>query len=192
MPQEHRPVELFQAPVELVIMDSTLSLSDVEQFASEYSVRFASDVRIVSRWGGPAAGGIGWGGPEIAVMIIAGELLRRTTSDAYALLKQFLKDMYGKIRTRTGARLYVKGAFALGMDSQSTKTRVLFCFPEGLDADQLDLRIRQVEEHGQKVLAEWERRDKGEVRVCWSEEQARWVECEPAPEWFESPPAAPP
>src|SRR3990170_2368406 len=179
MNQASRPPEFVAAPVEIVIVDSTLSLGDIEPFAADYSVRFGSDVRITCRWGGPAAGGIGWGGPEIAVMIIAGELLRRTTSDAYAVLKQFLKDIYGKIRTRTGARLYVNGAFALGMDSQSSKTRVLFCFPEGLNADQLDLRIRRVEEQGQEVLGEWERRARGEVRVCWSEEQARWVECEP-------------
>lgn len=185
MTHEPPSIEFSQAPVELVILDSTLSLAEVESFASDYSVRFGSDVRIVSRWGGPAAGGIGWGGPEIAVMIIAGELLRRTTSDAYVVFKQFLKDIYTKIRTRTTARWYVHGAFALGMDTASGQTRILFCFPEGLSADELDQRIRHVEDHCQQVLVEWEAAGRREVRICWSEEGTRWVECEPAPEGFE-------
>ncbi|MBI2913368.1 MAG: hypothetical protein HYY03_05560 [Chloroflexi bacterium] len=191
MTQESQAAEFFLAPVELVIQDSTLPLAEVEPFATEYSVTFGSDVKITCRWGGPAAGGIGWGGPEIAVIIIAGELLRRTTSDAYAMLKQFVKDIYTKIRTRTGARWYVSGVFALGMDSESGKTRVLFCFPEAMSSRELDHRIGLVEAHGETVVKEWEKTGRGEVRVCWSEERAGWVECEPAPERFDLPPQTP-
>jgi len=166
--------EFFLAPVELIIVDSTLSLAEIEPFAADYSVRFGSDVRITCRWGGPAAGGPGWGGPELAVMIIAGELLRRTTSDAYTALKQFLVNTYRKIRTRTGARWYVDGALALGIDSETSTTRVLFCLPEGLTASELNQRLGLVEQHCMKVLAEWEGKARGEVRVCWSEETEGW------------------
>ncbi len=117
--------------LDVVVCDYTLDLVEVEAFSKRYGPNTGGDVRITSRWGGPAAGGPGWGGPEIAVAIIVGEMLRRASSDAYALVRDFTKSIYSKIRTRDGARLYIDGAMAIGIDSETKALRILFCFPEG-------------------------------------------------------------
>ena len=180
----------FVPHIEVVISDSTLALSEIEKFAEDYSPRTGGDVRIISRWGGPAAGGPGWGGPEIAVAIILGEMLRRSASDAYALVRLFIADTYTKIRTRTGARLYIDGAMAVGMDSETKAVRVLFCFPEGLQRDEFDERLKLVEKHWTAVLGEFEEAapplgsgmpNRLEVKVCWDAARQAWNECQPRP-----------
>jgi hypothetical protein len=187
--QTHEPY--FVPHVEVVISDYTLPLSVVEKFSAHYGPSTGGDVRIVSRLGGPAAGGPGWGGPEIAVAIVVGEMLRRSASDAYDLVRQFIVDAYTKIKTRTGARLYIDGAMALGVDSESKALRVLFCFPEGLQGDELNRRIRLVEQHWPAVLEEFERDapplggglpNRAEVKVCWDARQEAWRECQPRPD----------
>ncbi len=168
--------------VEIIIRDRALPLTEIEEFAGEYSVTTAASVIIKAQWGGPAAGGIGWGGPEIAVIIVIGELLRRTTSDAYNMAKSFVLDAYSRIKTRNAARWYLKGAMALAVDDEAGSIRLLFCFPEGLDRDALEERVRLVEEHQAALLKEWSEKGCSEVRLCWREETQAWQECEPAPE----------
>jgi hypothetical protein len=175
--------------VTIIIADSTLDLSEIQSFASEYTVRFGANVGVVSRWGGPAAGGIGWGGPELAVMVIAGELLRRTTSDSYSMLKAFIRRIYGRIRTRTGARLYSAGALSLVVESDRKSLRLLFCLPEGLDAMELDERLMTAGRDLESLLTEWESKPwiqepshlPTDIKLCWSEQLSAWTECEPPP-----------
>lgn len=188
---EH-PCEPYYVPhIEVVISDYTLPLSVVDEFSASYGPRTGGDVRIVSRWGGPAAGGPEWGGPEIAVAIILGEMLRRSASDAYNLVRLFIADAYTKIKTRTGARLYIEGAMAFGVDSETKAVRVLFCFPEGLQSDELNRRINLVEKHWPAVLEEFEHGApplgdgmpaRSEVKVCWDAGQQIWKECQPRPD----------
>ena len=45
--------------IEITIMDRALPLTDIEEFASEYSVTTGASVNIKVQWGGPAAGGPG-------------------------------------------------------------------------------------------------------------------------------------
>ena len=177
-------------PLDVIVADNSLPLADAEDFASHYTVLTAGEVRLLLRWGGPAAGGPGWGGPEIAVIIVIGELLRRTTSDAYDLVKAFIVDTYSRIRTRNAARWYVDGALALAIDSDTRALRLLFCFPEGLDKASLQERIRLVEAHQQEVLAEWSSNSwvkprnaapLAEIKLCWDDRAGQWVECQPPP-----------
>ncbi|MCH8066501.1 MAG: hypothetical protein IIC90_11870 [Chloroflexi bacterium] len=168
--------------IEITIMDRALPLTDIEEFASEYSVTTGASVNIKVQWGGPAAGGPGWGGPEIAVLIVIGELLRRSTTDAYSLAKSFVLDIYSRIKTRNAARWYIDGAMALAVDNVAGTVRLIFCFPEGLDKAALEERVRLVESHHAALLEEWESRSPAEVKLCWREEEQKWVECEPQPE----------
>lgn len=177
--------------VEIVISDYTLALSEVEEFSRGYGPSTGGDVRITSRWGGPAAGGPGWGGPEIAVAIILGEMLRRSASDAYNLVRLFIAEAYTKIKTRTGARLYIDGAMAVGVDSETKSVRVLFCFPEGLQRDEFEQRLKLVEKHWPTVLAQFEETaaalgggmpNRAEVKVCWDASHEVWSECQPRPD----------
>lgn len=119
----------FGAPLEIVIYDGTLSLGEVEELAGDYPWQTGNPLKIESRWGGPAASGPPWGGPEIAVAIIAGELLRRITSDGYGRLKDFMLRAYKKIRTRNGARIYTEGAMALAVYSKTKALRVFSALP---------------------------------------------------------------
>ena len=168
--------------VEIVIVDHSLPLADVEDFAAEYSVTTAASVKLNLSCGGPAAGGIGWGGPEIAVLIVIGELLRRGTSEAYNLTRAFIVDVYDKIKTRNAARWYIDGAMALAVDSEDKLTTLLFCFPEGLSKSELESRIKLVEQHQEKLLESWAEAGRGTIRLCWRDESDAWVECQPAPE----------
>lgn len=167
--------------LEIVINDASLPLSDVEDFAREYTTRLGSDVVIRSRWGGPLAGGPGWGGPEIAVAIVAGEVLRRFASDGYSLVKQFALRAYSKIRTRD-VHWYVDGALALGVRSENGALTVLFCFPDSLSDEQLSERITLLESHATEVLKRWESSGRSEVKVCWDASRGTWDECSPKPE----------
>ena len=186
-----RPFEPFP-DVEIFIADGSLPLAAVEEFASQYTVVTGAEVRLTLRWGGPAAGGLGWGGPEIAAIIVLGELLRRGTSEAYDLVKAFILDVYTRIRTRNAARWYIEGALAVAVDSPTAAVRLLFCFPEGLDKPALEERIGLVEEHYAELLGEWEsslaaqsRQASGaaaEIRLCWNSDTAEWVECQPDPQ----------
>jgi len=191
MPPPEPSPTYFVPNIEMVVSDYTLPLSEIEGFSGDYGPRTGGEVRIVSRWGGPAAGGIGWGGPEIAVAIILGELLRRGSSDAYNLLRSFIIRVYSKIRTRTGARLYIDGAMAIGVDSETKPLRVLFCFPERLSPSELETRLQLVEKHWDEVLKRFEQKPlpasngeprKDEVKVCWDQDQQTWNECQPAPD----------
>lgn len=179
--------------LEIFVQDNSLPLADVEDLASKYTVTTAAQVRLTFRWAGPAAGGPGWGGPEIAVIIVMGELLRRGTSEAYDLVKSFILEVYSRIRTRNAARSYTEGAFALAVDGgEEARVRLLFCFPEGLDKTSLSKRIRLVEQHSEQLLGEWietlSRKAEGgwsglaKVRLCWKEDLEKWVECQPKPE----------
>ena len=168
--------------VELVVTDSSLPLELVEPFAAEYSTSTAAAVKLRLSWGGPAAGGIGWGGPEIAVIIVIGELLRRGTSEAYDLTKAFVVSIYHKIRTRNGARWYIDGAMALGVDNDDSSTKLLFCFPEGLSKNEVEEKIKLVEQHQERLLVEFAEAGRKEVRLCWHEDEQQWLECQPAPE----------
>lgn len=177
--------------IEIVVADGTLPLEAVEGFSLNYPSMTGASVRLSLRWGGPAVGGPGWGGPEIAVLVVMGELLRRGASDVYDLLRAFVIDSYSRIQTRKATRWYVEGALALAIDSQDRSLRLLFCLPEGLDKETLQARIKSVEEQYENVLAEWllkrgaEPRDGrpiAEVRLCWNDRAKGWVECQPAPE----------
>jgi hypothetical protein len=179
----------FRPDIEVIVNDYTLSLTEVEGFSTRYGPSTGGEVRIVSRWGGPAAGGPGWGGPEIAVAIIFGEMLRRASSDAYNLVRAFIVETYRKIKTRSGARLYVDGAMAVGVDSEAKALRILFCFPESLTPQEVEERLRLVEQHWKEVLLQFEGRapEKNygganmEVKVCWHDDQSVWAECQPMP-----------
>lgn len=168
--------------VEIVVMDGALPLEHVDPFARDFTVNTAGNVKLRLSWGGPAVGGIGWGGPEIAVMIVIGELLRRGSSEAYNLTRAFIASIYDKIRTRNGARWYIDGAMALAIDNEDKSTSLLFCFPEGLSKDGLESRIKLVEQHQEKLLGHWTDAGRGEVRLCWSDEHDEWLECQPEPE----------
>ena len=173
----------FTPHIDIIISDQTVPLSEIEEFSGDYGPRTGGDVRIVSRWGGPAAGGIGWGGPEIAVAILLGEMLRRASSDAYSLVRSFIIATYSKIRTRTGARLYIEGAMAVGVDSETKALRILFCFPEGLSSGELNDRLRLVEKNWSEVLSTFEEKAmelaegtgaRSVVKVCWNNEEQKW------------------
>ena len=166
--------------IDILINDHSLPLREIEDFSTAYTTMTGARVQLNLRWGGPAAGGPGWGGPEIAVIILVGELLRRGTSDIYDLVKSFALDAYTRIRTRNAARWYIDGAMALAVDSPTKATRLLFCFPEGLDQVGVRERIRLVEEHQQELLNQWDGR--GEVKLCWKDDVAGWVECQPYPD----------
>ena len=168
--------------IEMLINDHSLPLAEVEGFATEYSVNTGASVNLTLRWGGPAAGGPGWGGPEIAVMIVIGELLRRGTSEAYNLTRAFIIEMYSRIRTRNAARWYTEGAMALAIDNADKSVRLIFCFPEGLERSEVEERIRLVEAHQAELLDEWQKRAPAEVRLCWNEDEQVWFECQPYPE----------
>jgi hypothetical protein len=177
--------------VEIQIVDGTLPLADVQPFVSSYVVSAIGDVRIVSRWSGPAAGGPGWGGPEIAVAIVVGEMLRRVASDAYTLVRGLAVDIYNKINTRTAARYYIEGALAIGLDSEASALRVYFCIPEGLTLDQLNHRLDMIERYSAETLRFFEQQPgtaaleidgRMEVNVCWDEQSSKWHECHPKPE----------
>ena len=168
--------------LEILINDHSLPLADVEDFTTEYSVSTGASVKLTLRWGGPAAGGPEWGGPEIAVMIVIGELLRRGTSEAYNLTRAFVVDVYSRIKTRNAARWYIEGAMALAIDNEDKSVRLIFCFPEGLERNAVEERIRLVEAHQAELFDVWQKKAPAEVRLCWNEGEQIWFECEPYPE----------
>jgi hypothetical protein len=180
-------------PVDIVVYDDTLDLAEIQPFAREYAVHTASEVRAISRWGGPAAGPPEWAGPETAVVVVLTyHLLKHVTSDAYGLVKQFLTDTYAKIRTRTHARWYISGALAVTAVSEDGDTRVTFCLPEGLTPEQLRASIERIELDALDVLAEWEKAEwlkhrkpgfQSEVKVSWNDKEQRWC---PSPSELEA------
>ena len=150
-------VESAKYPPEIVIIveDDTLSLSEIESFSSEYIYTMGSPVTITRRWGGPAASG-----PEIeiAVAVMAGQLLRQVASDAYELAKRHIAALYRKINPDSGARFYGDAAMALVTESDDGSVILRFCFPPGLtDAEVLE-RWHSVEKNWRRLSDEWSQR----------------------------------
>lgn len=173
----------LRAPVEVIICDGTLDLADVQAFARSYPALTGNDVHVISRWGGPAASPVEWAGPEVAVVVvIAYDLLKHLTSDAYEAVKRFLLESYRKIRTRTGAKWYTKGAVAIALENRERTLRVLCCLPEGLGSDELKRNIERIERDASNLLAQWESvdwfrlfgRSPYEVKVTWQDDECRW------------------
>ena len=163
---------VYPPEIVIIVEDETLLLSEMESLSSEYIYTMGAPVTITRRWGGPAASGHE---VEIAVAVMAGQLLRQVASDAYELAKRHIAALYGKINPDSGARVYVDAAMALVTESDDGSVILKFCFPPGLtDAEVLD-RWHSIERNWRRLGDEWSRRvreegirnisDDGPVRV---------------------------
>ena len=167
------------------VEDSALPLADVEEFIVEYTNVFAATVTVRSHWGGPAASGIG---VEIAVAIVAGELLRQVGSDAYNVAKQHISALYHKINPQSAARTYNTAFLALVVDSEDEgdAPELNFCFPPGLSDADILARWHSIEQNWDRLSNEWaermrERSEDGDLRFSidldLNEETGEWYEC---------------
>lgn len=183
----------------VVIYDGTLALAECEELAREYRHRPPFGLTIEARWGGPAAGGIGWGGPEIAVYLViavgAAEVLRRLASDVYDVTRSFVVSAYRKIQRKAASRIYQPMAVVLH-DDQSPLA-LAFVLEDGLSQDEVLLRLEQIARHWETELEKWRWRYEqwvrqcdaaglviGQINLCWDEESGQWRECQPAPPEF--------
>ena len=139
----------------IVIQDNTLALSELEGFTAEYTTAGLAPVTIESRWGGPAADGLG---VEIAVAIMAGELLRQVGSDAYGLAKRHILHLYHKIRPHSAARTYTMAALALVAESVDDSVVLSFCFPPGMTDSEIVARWHDIEQNWARLMDEWSAR----------------------------------
>ncbi len=168
--------------VEIVIEDRALPLAELEEFIAEYTV-LPGRVNIYNRWGGVAAGDV-W--VEIAVAIMARDLLRTIGSDVYELVKQYLVSLYHKIRP-SGARLYTVGRMALVVKSADGAVTVNFCFPSELTDSDVHAIWRSVEENWERLTEEWSGVARGRhveegaharIDLCLDVESGEWHECQ--------------
>ena len=183
----------------VVIYDGTLALAECEELAREYRYRPPFGLTIEARWGGPAAGGIGWGGPEIAVYLVIGvaaaEVLRRLASDVYDVTRSFVVSAYRKIQRKAASRIYQPMAVVLH-DDQSPLA-LAFVLEDGLSQDEVLLRLEQIARHWESELEKWRSRYEqrvrqcdaarlpiGQINLCWDEESGQWRECQPPPPEF--------
>jgi hypothetical protein len=183
----------------VVIYDGALDLAECEELSSEFRYQPPFAVTIETRWGGPAAGGIGWGGPEIAVYLVvavgAAEVLRRLAGDAYDAAKSFVLNAYRKVRRETGGRIYEP--IAVVVEDDQSPLALAFVLTHGLSDEQVSERLAYIAAHWQDELGKWRHRyvqwakdsDRmgipiGQINLCWNEETQEWVECQPAPPEF--------
>jgi hypothetical protein len=183
----------------VIIYDGTLDLAECEELAKEYRYKPPFALTIEARWGGPAAGGIGWGGPEIAVYLVvavgAAEVLRRLAGDVYDVAKTFVLNAYRKVRRETAGRIYEP--IAVVIEDDQSPLALAFVLTHGLSEHQVRERLAYIADHWQSELEKWRGRyghwakesDRmgipiKQINLCWDEEGAEWVECEPAPPQF--------
>ena len=176
-----------------------MPLAECEELAQEYRYQPPFGLTIEARWGGPAAGGIGWGGPEIAVYLViavgAAEVLRRLASDVYDVAKSFVVSAYRKIRRKSGGRIYEPIAVVV-QDDQSPLA-LAFVLEDGLSEDEVLLRLEQIARHWDSELEKWRHRYRQwgrqsdaaglpirQINLCWDKESGQWRECQPAPPEF--------
>ena len=184
--QETMSANYAPAPeVVIDIEDSSLPLSEVEDFIVEYTNVFAAPVTVRSHWGGPAASGLG---VEIAVAIVAGELLRQVGSDAYNLAKQYISSLYHKINPQSAARTYNTAFLALVVEPEDEGDAPVlnFCFPPGLSDDEILARWHSVEQNWSRLSNEWAKRVREraededlrfDIDLDLNEETGEWYEC---------------
>ncbi|MXW27300.1 MAG: hypothetical protein F4Z80_00110 [Chloroflexi bacterium] len=156
----------YVSPPELVfqIEDSTLPLAALEEIASTYPQSTGSPITILSKWGGPAATGLE---VEVAVVIIASQLLRSIGSDVYELVKREIVSVYKKIRPTGPAREYQMAAMALIFESENKPDDVIlrFCFPPGLSDAEILERWRNIESDFDRLKSEWFNRASNRQKV---------------------------
>ena len=183
--QETTSADYALAPeVVIDIEDSSLPLSEVEDFIAEYTNVFAAPVTVRSHWGGPAASGLG---VEIAVAIVVGELLRQVGSDAYNVAKQYISSLYHKINPQSAARTYNTAFLALVVEPEDDGDAPVlnFCFPPGLTDDEILARWHSIEQNWRRLSTEWTERlrervgDEGprfDIDLDLDEESGEWRE----------------
>lgn len=152
------------------IHDQSLRLAELEHFPAEYAAHFGEAVTIRNQWTGPGSEG----GPEFAVAIVAGALLRNAASDAYAIVRKLIISIYPRILARPAVRYYLDGALALTVRLDDSDQTVTYRFPADLDLAQLSAGLRAYEE-----LARQEKLFQGAAGddLCWSPHQNAWVPC---------------
>ena len=141
--------------IDIVVEDGTLPLSAVEESLGEHPVITGNQLlyRVTPTWGGPAASGLEL---EIAVLIIANQLLHHVGSDIYELAKQGLLSLYRRILPRpSGARTYIDSRLALSIQDFYGSVSLRFCFPADLDEGELAELWNNVEENWERLAAKW-------------------------------------
>jgi hypothetical protein len=172
--------------LEIIILDSlTLRMSALDHLGKNYPVLEGGQLKVTTRYGGPAAGG----GPEIAVLIVIGELLRRGTSDAYTFVKEQIKELLGRVDTRPPTRFYPDGAIGIVVDSPTKALRIVFAFAEGTTPEEFDERMTGLEDQADELLKHQEglpyARPKDDeppvdIQFRWSADEGKWRQREGA------------
>jgi hypothetical protein len=181
--------DFYSKPITIIFNDDALNLTDVQPFSRQYSVQTGSEVRIIHRWAGPAAGPAEWSLVEVAVIVVLTYDVINLTVHVSQLVRDFLTRIYSKIRTETGARIYVNGALAVAIENDARTLRVLFCLPRGLSIEEVNESLDRIRRDAPSVLATWEAtpwamrgasvESPFEMRVVWDPKNVGW---RPTPE----------
>lgn len=141
--------------IDIFVEDQTLPLSAIEESLGEHPVITGNQLlyRITPKWGGPAASSLEL---EIAVLIIANQLLHHVGSDIYELAKQGIISLYQHIRPHPGgARAYVDAPLALSIEDFYDSVSLRFCFPPDLKEGELAELWNDVEQNWERLSEEW-------------------------------------
>lgn len=168
--------------IDIIVEDGTLPLSAIEESLGEHSVITGNQLlyRITPTWGGPAASGLEL---EIAVQIIANQLLQHVGSDIYELAKQGILSLYRHIHP-SAARSYIDCRLALSVQDFYGSVSLRFCFPADLEEGELAELWNDVEQNWEHLARKWrnylEDRFGDEpsihsVNLVFDRESRRWI-----------------
>ena len=142
--------------IDIFVIDQTLPLSTIDEVLGDHPVITGNQLRyrITPVWGGPAASGLDI---EIAVLIVATQLLRDVQSDIYGLAKAGILSLYQHIRPSTegAARAYTDAVMALCIQGFYESTDLRFCFPPDLTEGELAELWNDVEQHWEPLAEKW-------------------------------------
>lgn len=139
--------------IDIIIEDGTLPLSAIDEVLGEHPAMTGNQLRyrITPTWGGPEASGLEM---EIAVLIVATQLLRDVQSDLYALAKVGLLSLYRHIRS-AGTRGYPDALLALEVTDFYGSVKLRFCFPSDLAEGEVAELWNDVEQNWESVAERW-------------------------------------
>ncbi|MCY3881064.1 MAG: hypothetical protein OXG61_02980 [Chloroflexi bacterium] len=139
--------------IDIIVEDGTLPLSAIEELLGEHPVITGNQLlyRITPKWGGPMASGLDM---EIAVLIVATQLLRDVQSDFYAMAKVGILSLYQRIRS-SGTRGYPDALLALEVTDFYGSIDLRFCFPADLAEGEVAELWNNVEQNWESVAERW-------------------------------------
>ena len=148
------------------VVDHSLSASELDAFAADYTPSTCATVTVHFQWGGPWASGMG---VDIAVVVVATSLLSgfmgAMAADAYAQVKGFVARVLPMIKTDPEETRGFYSPLAIAFESRRVPLRIEFLLPrDGHGQVSTEATIDEIFGVAASELSEWEARLESELR----------------------------